>query len=67
MLEGIKKVLGVEHLALQKKPNYTILQICGNRQVERILKQIYDGADETIVLDRKVDIYMQFLLQRSRR
>ena len=67
MLEGIKKALGIEHLALQKKPNYAIVQICGNRQLERILKQIYDGADETIVLDRKVYIYMQFLLQRFRR
>ena len=63
-LIALRKILKVEHLSLENRGNYYVLAIYGNRQIEPILKWIYEDATPEIWLDRKRQIYENYLLQR---
>ena len=64
MLKGIQKCLNKENLTLENRFSHYVLKIVGNKQLEDILKYIYQDSQPGIELDRKREIYDYFILKR---
>lgn len=60
MIDKIKQILEVEHLATQKNNSYYILQINGNKQLKNILNIIYKNSTPNTRLDRKYNKFLEF-------
>ena len=60
MIDNIKNILGVSHLAIQKNNNYYVLQISGNKQLVGILNKIYENSTPETRLDRKYNKFLEF-------
>lgn len=59
-LTDIKKELEVQQLSIQKTPSKIhMLQICGHKQVLRILSYLYKDSTEETRLDRKYNLYLK--------
>lgn len=59
-LTDIKKELEVQQLSIQKTPSKIhMLQICGHKQVLRILSYLYKDSTEKTRLDRKYNLYLK--------
>ena len=61
----LRRLLKVEHLSLENRKTYYVLAIYGNRQIEPLLEWIYRDSNSKIWLDRKRQIYENYLLQRK--
>lgn len=64
MLNQIKQYLKVKKLALENKKTHYSLNICGNKQCERVMRYLYQDSDEHMELTRKKDKFKILLLQR---
>lgn len=59
-LKDIQKELGVENISLAKGTGEAyVLQIAGRKQIMRILKCLYNDANQDIRLDRKYSKYLE--------
>lgn len=64
ILEGIKKFFGKEEVKISPHNNAYQINICGNIQTGKMLDILY--SDATIYLDRKFDIYKEYLKYAER-
>lgn len=64
MLKGIQECLNKENLTLESRSSHYVLKIVGNKQLESILKYIYQDSQPEIELDRKREVYDYFILKR---
>lgn len=62
-LNKVKVLLGKDNVALEHKENHCVLHIGGNKQIKKILNNLYQGSDSNIELARKKSKYELLLLQ----